>query len=75
MNRDRLHGNWQQLIGALLHRWGTLTNNPRTAGAGAAALRDGRNLVRRGRTQQEAERQLDQILKRLRTLSALSARR
>jgi uncharacterized protein YjbJ (UPF0337 family) len=75
MNRDRLHGIWQQLTGMLLHRWGTLTDDPRTADAGARALRSGRNLARRGRAKQEAKRQLDHILKHLRYLSALSVRR
>lgn len=75
MNRDRLHGIWQQLTGMLLLRWGTLTDNPRIADAGACALRSGRNLARRGRAKQEAKRQLSDILKRLRYLSAGSVRR
>lgn len=64
MNRDRLHGAWNQLRGRLGVSLGALLDNPRRIDASLQRQRLGRAQARRGLSFEQAARQLDEFLKR-----------
>ena len=72
MNRDRLIGTWKQFRGKAKERWGTLTGDPVAAAAGARDRLLGEIQEQRGASKEEADRQLDEFLRRNRNWSDLS---
>jgi uncharacterized protein YjbJ (UPF0337 family) len=74
MNRDRLHGIWMQCSGTLKERWGTLTGDARALAVGTRERLAGRAEEQRGAARQEADRQLEDFLRRNRNWWDLSRR-
>ena len=74
MNRDRIHGSWQQFSGKVKQRWGTLTDDPLAVAAGRRDRLSGRIQEQRGIAKQEADRQLEAFMSRNRNWWNLSRR-
>jgi len=64
MNTDRAHGIFMQFSGQLKEQWGRLAGDPRAAAAGRSDRFAGRILEQRGIAAQEADRQLDDFMRR-----------
>ncbi|HEY8068059.1 MAG TPA: CsbD family protein [Burkholderiales bacterium] len=74
MNRDRMEGICRQLSGAVKQRWGALTADPLAAAEGARDRILGKMQELRGLSRQEADRQLDEFMRRNRNWWDLSGR-
>ncbi len=72
MNRDRVQGLSKLLGGKLKESWGTLVRDPHAMAAGRRAQIAGRVQEQRGISQQKADRQLDDFMRRNRNWSDLS---
>jgi uncharacterized protein YjbJ (UPF0337 family) len=64
MNQDRLQGMRLQLSGILKVQWGRLTGDRRAVNAGNSDQFAGRILEQRGISAQEADRQLEDFMRR-----------
>lgn len=64
MNKDTIEGNWKQLKGSVKTRWGKLTEDDLTVAAGNTDLLRGRIQERYGIAKEEAQKQLDEFLKK-----------
>jgi uncharacterized protein YjbJ (UPF0337 family) len=62
MNWDQVAGNWKQIQGALMRKWGKLTNDDLAVANGDRTALAGRLQQRYGMEKEEAERQLDQFI-------------
>ena len=58
MNWDRIEGNWKQVTGKVIERWGKLTNDDLDVVAGRRDQLAGKIQERYGIAKDEAERQL-----------------
>jgi uncharacterized protein YjbJ (UPF0337 family) len=74
MNRDRLQGICKQVGGELKIGWGKLSNDSRAMAAGRRDRIAGKVQELRGISRQEADRQLENFLRRHRNWSDLSRR-
>ena len=74
MNRDRFQGVCMQFRGSLKKQWGGLFRNPRAVAAGKSDQFAGRILEQRGLSSQEANRQLEDFMRRNRNWWDLSGR-
>ena len=74
MNRDRIQGICRQLSGAIKQQWGALTTDPRAAAEGVRDRALGKMQELRGLSRQEADRQLDEFMRRNRNWWDLSGR-
>ena len=64
MNRDRYHGVWKQFSGTVKERWGRFTGDAFVVDAGRRDRLAGRIQEQRGISKQEADRQLDEFMRR-----------
>jgi len=64
MNRDTMEGNWKQLKGKVREQWGKLTDDDLDQAAGKRDQLVGRIQERYGRAKDEAEREVDEFLRR-----------
>lgn len=64
MNRDRVEGSWKQFSGKLQERWSRLLGDESGASAARHTRLAGSMQARRGRSSEEAERQLRDFLDR-----------
>ena len=74
MNQDRINGIRLQFSGTLKEQWGRLTGDPRAVNAGKSDRFAGRILEQRGLSSQEANRQLDDFMRRNRNWWDLTGR-
>ena len=74
MNRDQLHGICKQVGGHLKIGWGKLSNDSMAMAAGRRDRIAGKVQEQRGISRQEADRQLEDFLRRNRNWSSLSRR-
>ena len=74
MNQDRIQGICMQFIGMLKEFWGRLAGNASTITAGTNDRYAGRILEQRGIAAQEADRQLEEFMRRNRNWWDLSGR-
>ena len=74
MNRDRRQGILMQISGTLKQGWGMLARDPRTAADGRRDRLAGKIQEQRGYSREEADRQLDEFMRRNRKWSDLSRR-
>ena len=74
MNRDRIHGIWRQFSGKVKEHWGTLTDDPLAVAAGTRDRFAGRIEEQTGILKQEADRQLEDFMRRNRRWWDLSRR-
>ncbi|MCC6947665.1 MAG: CsbD family protein [Bradyrhizobiaceae bacterium] len=65
MNWDRIEGNWKQFKGKAQQQWGNLTNDDLDVVQGKREELAGRLQTRYGIAKDEAERQIDDWLKRV----------
>jgi uncharacterized protein YjbJ (UPF0337 family) len=65
MNWDRVEGNWKQLKGKAQQQWGNLTNDDLDVVEGKREELSGKIQERYGVAKDEAERQIDDWLKRV----------
>jgi uncharacterized protein YjbJ (UPF0337 family) len=72
MNRDRIAGNWKQVIGDLKIRWGKLIDDPLAIDAGTCDQHDGRSQERYGISQEKAAHELEDFLERNRNWHSLN---
>ena len=63
MNKDILEGKWEQLKGKAKEKWGDLTNDDWAVVQGKRDQLAGRIQERYGRTKEEAEKEVDELLK------------
>ena len=64
MNWDRIEGNWKQFKGKVQQQWGSLTDDDLDRIEGKRKELAGRIQERYGRTQEEADREVDEWLAR-----------
>ena len=64
MNWDRIEGNWKQFKGKVQQQWGSLTDDDLDRIEGERKELAGRIQERYGRTQEEADREVDEWLAR-----------
>ena len=64
MNHDRIQGMWRQVNGRLREQWGLLTSDRQCMVAGRQDQFAGRTQARRGIKQEQAQRQLQDFLRR-----------
>ncbi|MFV2053506.1 CsbD family protein [Aliiroseovarius sp. YM-037] len=64
MNLDELKGNWKQIKGAAKQQWGELTDDELTEAEGDRERLIGLVQERYGKAREEAEREVDDFLKR-----------
>lgn len=64
MNRDRIEGNWTELKGKVQQQWGKLTNDDLDVIEGRRKELSGRLQQRYGYAKEQAEREIDDWLKR-----------
>jgi uncharacterized protein YjbJ (UPF0337 family) len=64
MNKDTIEGNWKQLKGSVQARWGKLTDDDLTVASGNTEILRGKIQERYGIHKEEAQKQLDEFLKR-----------
>ena len=64
MNTDMIKGNWKQLKGSAQAHWGKLTDDDLTVAAGNIEILRGRIQERYGIAKEEAQKQLDEFLKK-----------
>lgn len=74
MNQDRLQGMRLQISGTLKEQWGKLTGDPLAVNAGKSDQFAGRILEQRGISAQQANRQLNDFMRRNRHWSDLTGR-
>ena len=74
MNHERFHGACIQFRGTLKVQWGILSGDPRAVAAGKSDQFAGRILEQRGLSAQEADRQLQDFMRRNRNWWDLSRR-
>ena len=74
MNRDRLAGRLKLVGGRLKESWGALTGDPLAAASGRRDRIVGKALEQRGISREQADRQLEDFLRRNRNWSDLSRR-
>jgi uncharacterized protein YjbJ (UPF0337 family) len=65
MNWDRVEGNWKQFKGKAQQQWGNLTNDDLDVMEGKRQELSGKIQERYGVAKDEAERQIDDWLKRV----------
>jgi len=65
MNWDRFEGNWKQFKGKVQRQWGNLTNDDLEGVGGSRKELAGKLQERYGIARDEAERQIDDWLKRM----------
>lgn len=65
MNVDQLKGNWTQLKGKVRETWGKLTDDDLEVIAGKKDMLIGRLQERYGNAKDDAERQVDDFLKKI----------
>ena len=65
MNWDRIEGNWKQMRGRIRERWGDLTDDDLEEIRGKKDRLVGKLQERYGKTKDAVERELDEILARL----------
>ena len=66
MNWDRIEGNWKQMRGRIRERWGDLTDDDLEEIRGKKDRLVGKLQERYGKTKDAVERELDELLARLR---------
>ena len=59
MNWDQIQGNWKQMKGAAMERWGELTNDELDQAAGNREQLEGLIQERYGKTKEEAQKEVD----------------
>ena len=64
MNWDRIEGNWKQFKGTVQQQWGSLTDDDLDRIEGKRKELAGRIQERYGKTQEEADREVDEWLAR-----------
>ncbi len=64
MNWDRIEGNWKQFKGKVQQQWGSLTDDDLDRIEGKRKELAGRIQERYGKTQEEADREVDEWLAR-----------
>lgn len=64
MNLDEIKGNWKQIKGAAKQQWGELTDDELTKADGDRERLIGLVQERYGKARDEAEREVDDFLKR-----------
>ena len=74
MNHDRFQGLCMQFSGTLKEQWGRLAGDPRALAAGKSDRFAGKILEQRGISAQEADRQLEDFMRRNRNWWDLSGR-
>jgi uncharacterized protein YjbJ (UPF0337 family) len=74
MNRDRLQGICLQFSGRLKEHWGKLNEDPRAVAAGTRDQLAGRIQEQRGLSRQDADRQLEDFMRRNRNWWNLTGR-
>lgn len=74
MNQERFHGICMQFSGTLKEQWGKLAGNTRAVNAGKSDRYAGRILEQRGISTQEAQRQINDFMRRNRNWWDLSGR-
>jgi len=74
MNQNRIHGVCMQFSGKLKEQWGRLAGDPRSVAAGRSDRFAGRILEQRGIAAQEADRQLEDFMRRNRNWWDLTER-
>ncbi len=74
MNQNRFHGICMQFSGTLKEQWGRLAGDARAVATGKNDRYTGRILEQRGISAQEAERQLEEFMRRNRNWWDLSGR-
>jgi len=65
MNWDRVQGDWKQFKGKVQQQWGNLTDDDLDVAAGRRTELAGKIQKRYGLAKDEAERQIDDWLRRL----------
>jgi len=68
MNKDRIEGNWKQLKGKIKQKWGDLTDDEIDQAEGSTEILAGKLQERYGITRDEADRQLDEFMRRERRI-------
>jgi uncharacterized protein YjbJ (UPF0337 family) len=68
MNKDRIEGNWKQLKGKIKQKWGDLTDDEIDQAEGSTEILAGKLQERYGITRDEADRQLDEFMRRERKI-------
>ena len=64
MNQEQVNGNWMQLKGKVQEQWGKLTDNDLTIAQGQIEMLAGRVQERYGVAKEEAQRQVDDFMKK-----------
>lgn len=64
MNQEQVNGNWMQLKGKVQEQWGKLTDNDLTIAQGKIEVLAGRVQERYGVEKEEAQRQVDEFMKK-----------
>ena len=64
MNQEQVNGNWMQLKGKVQEQWGKLTDNDLTIAQGKLEVLAGRVQERYGVEKEEAQRQVDEFMKK-----------
>ncbi len=64
MNQEQVNGNWMQLKGKVQEQWGKLTNDDLTVAEGKIEMLAGRVQERYGVAKEEAQRQVDEFMKK-----------
>lgn len=64
MNKDRIEGNWKQIKGKIKQKWGELTDDEIDQAEGNTQILAGKLQERYGLTRDEADRQLDELVRR-----------
>jgi uncharacterized protein YjbJ (UPF0337 family) len=67
MNWDQIQGNWKQVTGKVKEKWGKLTDDDLTTVAGKRDQLAGILQTRYGLAKDQAEKELDDFMKTLRT--------
>ena len=65
MNWDRIEGGWKQMTGKVKEQWGKLTDDDLVEIAGKRDQLAGKIQARYGIAKEEAERQLDDFVRKL----------
>jgi uncharacterized protein YjbJ (UPF0337 family) len=63
MNEDRIKGQWKQLAGKLMEKWGKLTDNDLQRADGSSEYLAGRLQERYGIARDEAKKQIQEFEK------------
>lgn len=64
MNKDRIEGNWKELKGKIRQKWGELTDDEIDQAEGHTEILSGKLQERYGMTRDEADRQVDDFMRR-----------